>query len=42
MLSSSKLRLAELSKDWERIFFAQVNQNSLDFHFFIRDKKAQT
>jgi len=43
--SSSKLRVVALYKDWEPVFWAHVNQDPLDFHFFIYDwkfKREQT
>jgi len=43
--SSSKLRVVALNEDWERVFWAHVNQDTLDFQFFIFDwkfKREQT
>ena len=45
MHSSSKLRVAALNEALERVFWAHVNQDPLDFHFFIYDwkfKREQT
>lgn len=39
MHSSSKLRVAVLNEDLEPVFWAHVNQDPLDFHFFIYDWK---
>jgi len=43
--SCSKLRVAALNEDLERVFWAHVNRDPLDFYFFIYDwkfKRAQT
>lgn len=43
--SSSKLRVVALNEDWEQVFWAHVNQDPLDFYFFIFDwkfKREQT
>ncbi len=45
MPSSSKLHVATLNADLETVFWAYVNQDPLDFHFFIYDwkfKREQT
>ena len=43
--SGSKLRVAALNEDSEKVFWAHVNQDPLDFYFFISDwkfKREQT